>query len=234
MPDLKTLQQRLDVTFADETLLQQALVHPSYLNENPDFDLPSNERLEFFGDSVLGLVVAEQLYIEFPELDEGKLTKMRAALVQKESLAEAAAGLDLGSYLYLGQGEEASGGRKKPTNLACALEAVIGAIFLDQGLVGARETVLQVLESKWLAVSQGEVPDYKSQLQELIQAKYQVTPVYRLVETSGPNHAKVFVAEVLMGETLLGRGRGRSKRAAEKEAARVALKNVPVGAEKPA
>ena len=228
--DLEGLQRKLGVTFRDGTMLAEALAHSSYQNENPDSLPRSNERLEFLGDAVLGLVIAEQLYSEFPEVDEGKLSKMRAALVQMESLAEAAANLGLGPYLLLGQGEESSGGRSRPSNLARAVEAIIGAIFLDQGLDSAREFILRALEDRWWVVALGISSDFKSQLQEKVQASLQAPPTYRLVDVSGPDNARVFTVEVLAGERLLSRGQGRSKKAAEREAARLALERVEQGA----
>ena len=134
MADLAALQQTLGISFNDLSLLEQALVHSSYINENPGFAPTSNERLEFLGDAVLGLIVAEKLYQDFPQFTEGEMTKLRSALVRRDTLARMARAIRLGDYLYLGKGEEASGGRHKPANLAGALEAVIAAIFLDQGL----------------------------------------------------------------------------------------------------
>jgi ribonuclease-3 len=225
LTELETLQQRLGVAFRDPSLLGEALVHSSYENENPDSPLRSNERLEFLGDAVLSLVVAEQLYNEFPELDEGKLSQMRAALVRMETLAEAAGKLGLGPFLLLGQGEESGGGRSRPSNLARVLEALIGAIFLDQGLEKARGFALQSLRERWATVTQGANTDYKSLLQERMQARQQAPPTYHLVETSGPDHARLFTVEVLVEDASLGRGQGTSKKAAEREAARLALEN---------
>jgi ribonuclease III len=224
--DLEGLQEKLGVTFQDWTMLAEALAHSSYHNENPDSLPRSNERLEFLGDAVLGLVIAEQLYSEFPEVDEGKLSKMRAALVQMESLADASANLGLGPFLLLGQGEESSGGRSRPSNIARALEAIIGAIFLDQGLDCSREFILRALEDRWWVVALGISNDYKSQLQEKVQASLQSPPTYRLLGVSGPDNGRVFTVEVLVGEDLLGRGQGRSKKAAEREAARLALERL--------
>jgi len=172
LSDLTELQQSLGVSFSDLSLLEQALVHSSYINENPGFALTSNERLEFLGDAVLGLAVAEKLYQDFPQLSEGEMTRLRAALVRRETLARVARAIRLGDYLYLGKGEEASGGRGKPSNLAGALEAVIAAVFLDQGLTATKEFILrQFNEELERVVSRGAEVDYKSQLQELTQAK---------------------------------------------------------------
>lgn len=218
------LQGILGIQFKDESLLQQALVHRSYLNENPVLHLISNERLEFLGDAVLGFVVADELYSRFPEFSEGELTKLRAALVRGETLSRIASALQLGEYLYLGHGEEESGGRSRPRNLSCTLEAVIGAVFLDQGFDIARSFILKLLGNEFDGVVEDRlIDDYKSRLQQLIQSDRKITPVYRTIEEIGPDHAKVFTVEVLAGDIVLGRGSGHSKRAAEMDAARQAL-----------
>ncbi len=227
MADLIELQQSLGVSFSDLSLLEQALVHSSYINENPGFILTSNERLEFLGDAVLGLVVAEELYWDFPQFSEGELTRLRAALVRRETLARVARAIRLGDYLYLGKGEEASGGRRKPSNLAGALEAVIAAIFLDQGLTATKESILRLFnEELERVVSRGAEVDYKSQLQELTQAEQQSVPIYQLVEAVGPAHDRRFTVEAKIGDTVLGRGSGKSKKTAEAEAARSALQRL--------
>ena len=227
MADLAELQQSLGVSFSDLSHLEQALVHSSYINENPGFILTSNERLEFLGDAVLGLVVAEKLYWDFPRFSEGEMTRLRAALVRRETLARMAKAIRLGDYLYLGKGEEASGGRRKPSNLAGALEAVIAAIFFDQGLIATGEFILRLLnEEMERVVSRGAEVDYKSQLHELTQARQQLVPIYQLVEAVGPDHDKRFTIEVRIGDTVLGRGSGKSKKTAEAEAARSALQRL--------
>ncbi len=224
MADLTSLQQTLGLSFNDASLLEQSLVHSSYLNENPDFTPVSNERLEFLGDAVLGLIVAGKLYQDSPHLTEGEMTKRRAALVRRETLARIARNIKLGDHLYLGKGEEASGGRQKPTNLAAALEAVIAAIYLDQGPATTRDSVVRLLDTELQkAGSRGVEADYKSKLQELIQARKQPSPNYRVIEATGPDHGKTFTVEVSDGETVLGKGSGKSKKAAESEAARQAL-----------
>jgi ribonuclease III len=222
--DHGALQTILGINFKDESLLQQALVHRSYLNENSALHLVSNERLEFLGDAVLGFVVADELYSRFPDLAEGELTKLRAALVRGETLSRIASWLQLGDYLYLGHGEEESGGRYRPRNLSCALEAVIGAVFVDQGFDMAKSFILKLLGNEFEGVVEDKfTDDYKSRLQQVIQSERRITPIYRTVEEVGPDHAKVFTVEVLAGDTVLGRGSGRSKRAAEMDAARQAL-----------
>jgi len=227
LADLATLQHILSISFNDLSLLEQALVHSSYINENPDFAPFSNERLEFLGDAVLGFVITEKLYQDFPHFTEGELTRVRATLVRGDTLAHIATTIRLGDYLYLGKGEEASGGRYKPTNLAGTLEALIAAVFLDQGLVTARDFILTLLnEELQKIVSQGVEVDYKTQLQELIQSRQQPTPVYYVIEAAGPDHDKRFTVEVRVGDTVLGRGAGKSKRLAETEAARLALEQL--------
>ncbi|MBI2979940.1 MAG: ribonuclease III [Chloroflexi bacterium] len=227
MTDLTALQQNLGVFFNDVSRLEQALVHTSYINEKPGFSLASNERLEFLGDAVLGLIVAEKLYQEFPSADEGEMTRLRATLVRRETLAGIARTVKLGDYFYMGKGEEANGGRNKLANLAAVLEAVIAAVYLDQGLAVARDFTLKVLDAELQKVaSQGPGVDYKSELQELIQAGQQPAPTYHLIEATGPDHDRAFSVEVRLGEMTLGRGSGKSKKAAESEAARVALERL--------
>ncbi len=225
MSDLDSLQDILGIRFNDVAMATQALTHSSYINENPG--LESNERLEFLGDAVLGLVVAQTLYERFPDLEEGDLTKLRAALVRRDALSRLAQAIHLGEYLLLGKGEEASGGREKPLNLASVLEAVIGAIYLDQGEDAARRVVLRLIEDELTQVltRRGET-DYKTRLQEVMQSRRHITPTYRLLETTGPDHCRVFTVEVLAGVTVLGAGSGRNKKTAEREAARAALAQI--------
>ena len=219
-------QRVLGICFSGEPLLEQAFVHSSYLNENPDFTLPSNERLEFLGDAILDFIVTERIYKEFPELPEGELTTIRSALVCRETLAEVAFSLKLGDWLLLGEGEEASGGRIRQSNLENAMEALIGAIYLDQGLVKAKEFILRQLEPVLEKIKAGEMtPNYKALLQELVQKEKRATPVYHLVEATGPDHDKRFTVEVLIEGEVLGRGTGKNKKTAEMEAARSAWEN---------
>ena len=224
MTDLATLQQTLGVSFNHPSLLEQALVHSSYFNENPSIAPADNERLEFLGDAILGFIVAEELYKRFPQFSEGELTKLRSSLVRRDALARMARAIKLGNYLYLGKGEEASGGRRKPANLAGALEAVIAAILLDRGLSAARDFILKSADKELNKVlSRGVKADDKSRLQEIIQARQQKTPAYRVIEAMGPAHDRRFTVEVRVGKTILGRGLGKSKKSAEAEAARSAL-----------
>ena len=224
MADLADLQEILGVTFDKLSLLQQAVVHSSYINENPDLVSGHNERLEFLGDAILGFVVAEKIYQEFPDLSEGEMTKLRAALVRRDTLARVARTVRLGDFLYLGKGEEASGGRGRAANLAGALEAVIAATYLDQGVATTRKLIVRLLGKELKeVVSHGMSVDYKSQLQELVQSRHQSMPTYRVVEEAGPDHDKRYTVEVMAGHTILGRGNGKSKKLAEAEAARSAL-----------
>jgi len=208
-------------------LLREAFVHPSFVNENPGLLESSNERLEFLGDAVLNFIVAEKLYREFPTLSEGELTEMRAYLVCRSTLAGIACSLKLGEWLLLGQGEEINGGRMKRNNLANVMEALIGAIFLDQGLAEAARFVLKQLEPEWEKIRTGKItPNYKGLLQELVQGQGKSTPVYRLVEATGPDHDKQFTAEIMVEGEPLGRGTGKSKKAAENEAAKAAWESL--------
>ena len=225
MVDLGELQDRIGIQFEDESFLKQALIHSSYLNESPGLLLPSNERLEFLGDALLEMVITEMLYHQSPPLTEGEMTRLRATLVCGETLAHMAETMQLGDYLYLGRGEEGSGGRKRQSNLADAMEALIGAIFVGQGFEIARDFVTNLFADRLRQVmSEGVTSDYKSRLQELLQATRQVTPIYRTVKVAGPDHDRAFAVEVLAGDVVIGRGRGKSKRAAESTAALDALR----------
>jgi len=224
---LSALQEILGISFNDPSLLEQAMVHSSYINENPDFIPVPNERLEFLGDAVLGLVATEKLYLDYPHFDEGEMTRLRSALVSRVTLARIARNIGLGNYLYLGKGEEASGGRNKPTNLAGVLEAVIAAVFLDQGLAIAKDFIIRLLsEELEKVISQGVQTDYKSKLQEYVQSRQQQAPTYYVVEAEGPVHDRKFTVEVRVDNTVLGKGSSKSKKAAETEAARSALEGL--------
>jgi ribonuclease III len=225
--DQNELQKILGVPFQQQELLTQSLTHSSYANENPGTAPASNERLEFLGDAILGLIVAENLFLDFPTMAEGEMTRLRSILVKQETLARVAETIDLGEYLYLGKGEESSGGREKPANLARALEALIAAVYLDHGYEVTEQFVLEILDVELRrTLYQGTIIDYKSQLQETLQAKAQQTPVYVLIETSGPDHDKKFTVEVKLGNDVLATGIGRSKKKAETEAARIALEKL--------
>jgi ribonuclease III len=212
------LAGRLGWEVTDRELFAQALAHRSWCAEHPGKE--PNERLEFLGDAVLGLIVTDYLFCSYPDLPEGELAKARAAVVNSVSLASAARELRLGEALLLGKGEDSSGGRLKPSILADAMEAVIGAIYLDAGYAVAEEIVLRLFEERLRGAAKGPGDeDYKTRLQELCAQSYDELPVYRVTD-SGPDHAKVFEAEVVVGGHSRGRGEGRSKKQAEQMAAR--------------
>jgi len=219
-----SLLRSLDIEFRQHALVEQALVHRSYLNEAPELDLESNERMEFLGDAVLGIIISDRLYRDYPALSEGHLSQVRALLVRWDTLAQAAERICLGEYLILGRGEEMSGGRTRPSNLAGALEALIGAAFLDGGMTKARKLVLQCLQPELDKIAAGAVAiDSKSQLQHVVQARWHEIPKYRLVSAVGPDHAKTFTVEVVAHSEVLGQGEGRNKKQAELAAASEAL-----------
>ncbi len=223
---VEALQRDLDMRFVDPTVLREALTHRSYLNEiNQAW--PSNERLEFLGDAVLGLITTDYLFRRFPELGEGELTNLRSALVRTETLARFAQDIELGRYLFLGRGEEMSQGRRRPAGLACAFEALLGSIYIDAGYETVRQFAMRFVEPELATVVEGRLHrNAKSVLQELVQAQMQQTPSYHLVEESGPDHAKAFTIEVRIGDEVLGRGHDRSKRGAEQSAAEIALRHL--------
>lgn len=219
---MKTLEEKIGYTFRDRTLLENALTHSSYANEHRDKGMPSNERLEFLGDSILGLVVADHLYRNRPDLPEGDLTRIRAALVCEGSLVEVAKSLDLGSYLKLGRGEESGGGRKRPSIQADAVEAMLAAVYLDGGIGQARKLIHNlILNQEREKIANGR--DFKTALQELVQRESGQVLSYRLVGESGPDHAKCFSMEVLLNGQPIGAGEGRSKKEAEQAAAKAAV-----------
>ena len=221
---MKSLEEKLGYSFKNPQLLQDALYHSSYANEHRGRGIESNERLEFLGDAVLDLVTAEVLYKEHPDLPEGDLTRIRAALVCEESLHEAAESLGLGEYLKLGRGEEAGGGRQRPSILADATESVFAAVYLDGGMKAAEEIIHRVLlDREREEVVEERRRDYKTALQELVQRKPDQDLHYEMVGSSGPDHAKVFEARVTINGDEAGRGTGRSKKEAEQAAARSAL-----------
>ena len=227
MPDSKELEKVLKINFHNPALLEQALVHSSYINENPSTSIGHNERLEFLGDAVLDYIVAEKLYRDYPDIAEGEMTRLRASLVRRETLARIAGDIRLGTYLYMGKGEEATGGRNKIPNLAGALEALIAAVYLDLGQAAARDMIIRLYTEEWDKLTRGgAVIDYKSRLQQIVQSRFQEIPVYRLVSETGPDHDKQFEVEVLVNSKVTGSGTGKSKKMAETEAARLALKRL--------
>ncbi len=230
MIELTQFQSENQLAFHDPLLLQQALTHRSYVNEHDDADLSDNERLEFLGDAVLDFVSGEMLYKRFPAMPEGDMTRLRAALVRTESLASLAVNCRLGEALRMGKGEEKGGGRERLNNLCGGFEAVIGALYLDQGLEAVREFVMPQLEERLQVVLAESLDrDARSVLQEISQAEYNLTPAYRLVDSSGPEHEKEFTFEALIGDQVVGRGTGRSKQAASQAAAQNALEHLENG-----
>jgi ribonuclease-3 len=220
---VQTLETNLGIEFNNPEILREALTHRSYLNE-AELASHSNERLEFMGDAVLGLISTDYLFHRFGALEEGELTNLRSALVRTETLARFAQEINLGQYLFLGRGEEMSKGRQRAGGLACAFEALIAAIYEDQGYEAARSFVMRFLEPELEDVVVGRKhKNAKSMLQELVQARMQQTPTYHLVDESGPDHAKSFTVEVRVGNRVLGSGHDRSKRGAEQIAAEKAL-----------
>ena len=217
MADLNEFQSKIDYTFKNQHLLEQALTHSSYANEKHMKKHSDNERLEFLGYDVLEIVSSEFLFINYPQKPEGELTKLRASIVCEPTLALCTKPLDLGKYLRLGRGEDHTGGRKRKSILSDALEAVIGAIYLDGGFASAKEFILRFIltdiEHKQLFY------DSKTILQEIVQASHKEELGYRLVKEEGPDHNKHFVAEAYVGDRVIGQGEGRTKKGAEQEAA---------------
>lgn len=204
-------------------IYQQALTHTSYANEAGD-PSSSNQRLEYLGDAVLQLVVSDWIFQRHPDLPEGEMTKLRAAVVCEPTLARSAAAVGLGQQLLLGKGEESSGGRSRPSSLADALEALIGAVYVDLGLSAARRLILKLLGSELLGAERGRATvDFKTQLQEVAQRHTLPRLSYHVVDEQGPDHHKSFVVEVRLGGSPVGTGRGRSKKEAEQQAAQAAL-----------
>jgi len=224
---LKTVQAKLDYTFEDLSLLRLALVHRSHTHMLGGGRLESNERLEFLGDSVLGLVVNTYLYRHYPRLEEGDLTKMKSKLVCGESLTRVASRFELGEHIQMSRGEAATGGRKRASILADAVEAIIGAVYLDGGLKAATDVLeLWLLDDADAFLTERALVNDKSRLQEMIQARHKSPPVYRLAHASGPDHARTFTVEVLFGVTVLGLGSGPSKKRAEQAAASAAIRRL--------
>ncbi len=222
---MKDLQTALAYTFHSPALLEHALTHSSYANEHREQGVLSNERLEFLGDSILSVVVAEHLYRQRTELPEGDLTRIRAALVCEGSLVEVAQRLNLGAYLRLGKGELAGGGRERPSIQADAVEAILAAVYLDSGMEAVRKIIhrfILALEEEKTAASR----DFKTTLQELVQRESGKNLTYRLVGEEGPDHAKRFTMEVCLNGTAIGKGTGRSKKEAEQAAARTAVEQL--------
>ena len=226
---LPMLQRALGYSFNNPAILQGALVHTSYVNERPGRGLEPNERLEFLGDAVLGVVVAHRLFELRPESPEGELTVLRAWLVRQSTLARWARQVPLGPHLLLGRGEARGGGRDRPALLSRGFEAVVGAIYLDGGLGAARGVLLPFVDQEIEAgFTPQRVVDAKSRLQQVTQARFESTPVYQLVDHTGPGHAPLFVVDVRAGPQVVARGTGHSKRAAQQAAAHAALQLLEV------
>jgi len=227
LKNLKKLEKKLNYNFKDTKLLLEALTHTSYSNEAPQEGIPHNERLEFLGDAVLGLVVVEELFSAKEHLKESEMAKLKAFLVSKSVLAKMARNIKLGSYLRLGKGEETSGGRKKENILADAMEAVFGAIFLDSNYTEAKNVITALMRKRLdSTIKTKHSHDYKTELQELSQHMFGLLPEYRTIKEEGEEHSKEFTVEVFINGKKMGRGKGKSKKEAQMKAARGALKKL--------
>jgi ribonuclease-3 len=227
MQHIDQAEAQLGIHFYDRSLLLRALTHRSYLNENPDLALEDNQRLEFLGDAVLDFLTGAWLYHHFPEFQEGRLTSLRAALVRTPTLAEFARKIGLRDHLLLGRGEEESGGRERNANLCDAFEALIGALYLDNGLSAVQMLVHPLLDEEAERVLAAELDrDPRSRFQEWSQAEWGITPRYHTVRAAGPDHARVFTVAVSIGEEVYGEGHGKSKQEAARAAAEAALARV--------
>ncbi|MBI3495064.1 ribonuclease III [Candidatus Berkelbacteria bacterium] len=223
---LSDFEKQLGVTFKHKKLLEQVFIHRSYLNEHHHFPLDHNERLEFLGDAVLELIVTEYLYLNYKN-PEGELTNWRSALVKGAMLAKVAKTLGMGEYLQMSKGEERSGGRDRDALLANAFEALIGAIYLEGGYKQTQKFVSRVLLVNFSEILEKKLyQDAKSKLQEWSQEKYGITPIYRVVSESGPDHAKEFTVSLIVGEQTIAQGGGSSKQKAEEAAARAAIEKL--------
>ncbi|HIE30647.1 TPA: ribonuclease III [Candidatus Poribacteria bacterium] len=220
------LEKRLGYRFQNISLLELALTHKSVAYE-VDADLEYNERLEFLGDAVLGIIICAFLYKTFPEYTEGQLSKLKSVVVSQPILALCAKELDLGNYIAFGASQNTTNGRENEANLADALEAIIASIYLDSGLKFARRFVLKILEDKIRQLAQDEIKyDYKTALQEYWQSTAHQPPVYSLIAETGPEHEKIFEVEVILGDTPYGRGVGKNKKTAEQQSAKIALEKL--------
>jgi len=229
VPSLDLLQQRLGLFFRDPRLLQSALLHRSFLHEHPDqgVGLIDTERLEFLGDAILNFLAATMLFERYPDRSEGALTNLRSALVRTDTLANFARGLGIGAHIRLSKGEEQNGARERAALLADTFEALVAAIYLDQGVDGARALVRDLFEQQIQRIERhGLTLDYKSQLQQRIQAERNITPRYQIVSERGQDPHREYTVDVLAGEERLGTGHGHSKQAATQAAARAALEQI--------
>lgn len=228
--NIQQFQQQHHLQFQNRALLEQALTHRSYLNEQEDDSLRDNERLEFLGDAVLDFVVTRVLFARFPQMPEGELTRLRAALVRTDTLADVAAELEIGEVLFMGHGEELSGGRHRRNLLCDAFEALLGALYIDQGLEAVADFAIpRLIPMVDYILAEGLHIDARSKLQEWSQAEVGITPVYEVIAEDGPDHEKEFTVEVMIGEQIVGQGQGHSKQIAAQAAARSALRALEAG-----
>lgn len=220
---LSELEKRLSYSFRNIILLETALTHRSYVNENPQLPVIDNERYEFLGDAVLGACVSDLLIKKYPDFSEGVLSKVRAAIVNEKPLAELACKLEIGNCLLLGKGEESSGGRLKESLMANALEAIIAAIYLDSGFAKTKSFLKKLIGHLLSDDSiHSQYFDYKTALQEFCQKKFKTAPVYKIINSCGPDHAKTFEVQLTVADKMMQLGYGRSKKEAEKQAAQKA------------
>ena len=223
----KEFEKNIKYTFNDKRLLLLALTHSSYTNENGKLEFPSNERLEFLGDSILYIVISEYLYLNKPNMAEGKMTKIRAGVICSTSLVEVAKRIELGKYILLGNGEEITGGRTRDSLLEDAFEALIGAVYLDSNMDTARKFILGIMSDVIQDVLKGKLfLDFKSKLQEKVQHDGVIGISYDIVKEEGPDHDKVFVADVKIDGKVMGEGLGRTKKEAEQNAAKQVLERI--------
>ncbi len=231
MRTLDELEKILGYEFKDKSILRLALTHSSYANELKNKDGDYNERLEFLGDSVLGVLISEYVFKQHPEFKEGELTKMRSKIVCESTLAEVASELQLGEYMLFGKGEALTGGRTRRSILADAFEALLAALFLDGGFVVVKPIIFEFMSEKIEMAEKGLiVDDYKTHLQELIQTKKENRIKYELIEEKGPDHRKLFRTAVKLNQVVIGIGEGRSKKESEQEAAKLALRSGKINA----
>lgn len=224
---LKELEKILDYRFKNKNLLQEAFTHKSYLNESKRQEGRDNERLEFLGDAVLDLVISEQLMIQNPLFPEGDLSKMKSKMVSERALERVSRRMNLGKFLFLGKGEELTGGREKASLLADSLEAIIAAIYIDGGFASAKRFTMLAFSPEFESLDQSkELQDFKTELQEYCQREFDTLPKYNVLKEIGPDHKKIFEVEISIKGKLLGSGKGRSKKEAEQQSARKALEKL--------
>lgn len=227
--DIQKLMKTINYKFKNEKLLINALTHRSYANEHLHLNLKDNERLEFLGDSVLDLMSTDYIVNKFKNLQEGEMSKIKSRLISENAFSTIATEINLGEYLYLSNGENSSGGRKRKSILGDAFEALVGAIYLDSDYYTTKNVILSYLKKTMEHLNSIEgILDYKTELQEYIQGIYKVTPEYRIIDATGPDHDKLFTVEVLINNKVIGKGVAKNKKEAEKHAAREALINMGI------